>query len=259
MIYAYKPGTAASRLAKQLRTSIQYPRGNGKGVVRRAREPQVNWGCAVTLDGQHVLNGKGVSTALSKVRSYELWQAAKLPVPQWSRKAEDLLKLLSSKRSILARRDGLSKGQGIILMGPEWREKVLGMAKEVGRPIGDFYVERLSYHREFRVHVWLGEVIHAQAKVGVDVQPGVIAKNFENGWEYTSQNLERYATDVHLRDIEQLAVKAVEVLGLDFGAVDILINKKLKPYLLEVNTAPGLRTDASYGAYLEVLRKLWRL
>lgn len=37
------------------------------------------------------------------------------------------------------------------------------------------------------------------------------------------------------------AIKALEVSGLDFGAIDILWNdKQQRPYVLEINTAPGL-------------------
>lgn len=40
--------------------------------------------------------------------------------------------------------------------------------------------------------------------------------------------------------IETEAIKAVNALGLDFGAVDIVTEKNTGiPYVLEVNTAPG--------------------
>lgn len=255
MFYSYKPGVAASRLARQLRTSIQYP-GGGKGVNRRERRPIINWGVSHLsreLVGVTKTLNFDVRPALSKVESYRLWSAVKLPCPRFSASLEELCDTIPESRSVLARRDGLSKGRCIEVV----RKGGERLVTPSFRP--DFYVERLPYHREFRVHVFCGEVIHVQAKVGVDVVEGVVAKNFENGWEYTSQGLDRYITAAQRRDLEQLAVRAVEVVGLDFGAVDVLQTKNLHPYLLEVNTAPGLRSEASFAAYKEALKKLWQI
>jgi glutathione synthase/RimK-type ligase-like ATP-grasp enzyme len=41
--------------------------------------------------------------------------------------------------------------------------------------------------------------------------------------------------------VEEQAIKAVQALGLDFGSVDVIWNERHSlPYVLEVNTAPGL-------------------
>ncbi len=53
---------------------------------------------------------------------------------------------------------------------------------------------------------------------------------------------------------DQLAVKAVAALGLDFGAVD-LIEDKGKFYVLEVNTAPGIE-DEMVPIYAEAIKEL---
>lgn len=36
-------------------------------------------------------------------------------------------------------------------------------------------------------------------------------------------------------EVEQLAIKSVEVLGLEFGGVDIIMDAQERPYLMEVN------------------------
>jgi D-alanine-D-alanine ligase len=42
------------------------------------------------------------------------------------------------------------------------------------------------------------------------------------------------------KEIQQIALKAFDVLGCqDFGRVDLMLDEKLKPYILEVNTIPG--------------------
>jgi hypothetical protein len=47
------------------------------------------------------------------------------------------------------------------------------------------------------------------------------------------------AEEVNRAAVEQAAL-AVDSLGLDFGAVDVLVGKDNLPYVLEVNTAPGV-------------------
>ena len=53
------------------------------------------------------------------------------------------------------------------------------------------------------------------------------------GWIFCKNNIK------HIDSVKKLAIKAVETLGLDFGAVDVLFYNE-KPYILEVNTAPGI-------------------
>lgn len=57
----------------------------------------------------------------------------------------------------------------------------------------------------------------------------------------------------------QLGIKALEALKLDFGAVDIMIDKDGNPYLLEVNTAGTLSSSeysmSRYAMYFDWLAK----
>lgn len=105
----------------------------------------------------------------------------------------------------------------------------------VGCPLYVLYRKKKS---EFRVHVAFGQVIDVQQKrkrsdyVG-DVDYAV--RNHHTGWIYARENVEGSDT----RDA--LAIHAVSLLGLEFGAVDIIWNERDNAYLvLEVNTAPGL-------------------
>ena len=45
----------------------------------------------------------------------------------------------------------------------------------------------------------------------------------------------------------QTIMKAMEAVGLDFGAVDVVITEDGTPYVLEINTAPEL-TNSEYSA-----------
>lgn len=51
------------------------------------------------------------------------------------------------------------------------------------------------------------------------------------------------------------AVKACKAIGLDFGAVDSCIDVSGKPWIIEVNTGPGLE-ETPFDAWVEALRKM---
>lgn len=46
------------------------------------------------------------------------------------------------------------------------------------------------------------------------------------------------------KDIKKVSLAAVKALGLDFGAVDLVLDLEGNPYILEVNSAPGLEGTA---------------
>lgn len=245
MIYAYHRPCAASKLAKELRVALEWP--GGRYIKnRRSFLPRVNWGYRGEFrDADGAILNRFVSPAASKMQAFTLLAAAELNIPRWSQSAQALRIMLREDRAIIARRDGLSGGRGMVLVEPG-----------VEPSTADFYVEKLSYRREFRIHVFQEQVIHRQGKF---IPPGFsgLAKNFENGCIYTGQELERFADDATWAQLEQLALRSVAALGLDFGAVDLLQNKHGHLYVLEVNTAPGLRSQSSFLAYKSALQRLW--
>lgn len=107
------------------------------------------------------------------------------------------------------------------------------------------YVKYVPKHEEYRVHVVKGKVIDIQRKTlskdkaaeyaAKGEQPNFKVRNLENGFIYQRANVNPD------KSVGESAVKALEVVGLDFGAVDIVVHVKTGvPYVLEVNTAPGL-------------------
>lgn len=55
-------------------------------------------------------------------------------------------------------------------------------------------------------------------------------------WVFCEQDLRPYPESV-----TEVSVKAVQVLGLDFGGVDVVLDKERREaHILEVNSAPGL-------------------
>lgn len=105
----------------------------------------------------------------------------------------------------------------------------------VGCPL---YVVYRKKKREYRVHVAFGKVIDVQQKMkrrDYDGDVDYAVRNHHTGWIYARENVETSVT------MEALAIRAVCLLGLDFGAVDIIYNERDDAFVvLEVNTAPGL-------------------
>ena len=95
---------------------------------------------------------------------------------------------------------------------------------------GKLYVKYIKKKAEYRIHVFNGKIIDIQQKrkrhEAIEINFQIRSHN--NGW----------------------------VLGLDFGAVDIIWNEKQQQgYVLEVNTAPGLEgeTIINYANAIEEL------
>lgn len=102
------------------------------------------------------------------------------------------------------------------------------------------YTKYKRKDKEYRVHVFKGEIIDTQEKrrVGKSHRPATYneyIRNHSTGWVFCRGGL-RIPIGLH-----ELALSAITALELDFGAVDIIHNSKhQKSYVLEVNTAPGL-------------------
>jgi len=122
----------------------------------------------------------------------------------------------------------------------------------------DFAVQFIDKTHEWRVHVFRDEILRIARKVwrGNDPVPGGVAWNAEAGWHF------RY--NVGLQDttrgkLSELARRAVQALGMDFGAADIVA--VIKPnsrdyFVLEVNSAPGVAdNENTLAAYVKAIRK----
>lgn len=103
---------------------------------------------------------------------------------------------------------------------------------------------------EFRVHVFLNSVIHTQRKgLRTDDQrpenPNFFVRNHENGFVFQINDI---TIPPH---VLEASVRAVDALGLHFGAVDVRYNQEHNTYcILEVNSAPAL-TGTTLEKYTE--------
>jgi glutathione synthase/RimK-type ligase-like ATP-grasp enzyme len=135
-------------------------------------------------------------------------------------------------------------GDGIVLAGK--------VEDVVPAPL---YVQYVKKQKEFRVHVAFGEVIDVQEKRKRNDYEGEAnfqVRNHHTGWVYCREDI------TEPTGLREMAIRAVQELGLDFGACDLLYNAKRNwCYCLEVNTAPGLEgttVDKYAQAFVEKLK-----
>lgn len=230
-----------SSSARAVATALGVRRVHPERAPRLRRYSRfINWGVSsIPFTRQEVLNRpEAVATAVSKRASY----AAVLDLcPPWSTEPHRFPGIT------LARRDNLSGGQGIVIV-----------RADDPLPRADFYTKYIKKLHEYRVHVVRGSVIALQQKRkrnGAERNGDAeLIRNHDNGWVFCINRV-TYPTATTKQELEQVAVLAVERLGLDFAAVDLIVEKGTnRVYFLEANTRPGLDSPTVTEAYANALR-----
>jgi predicted ATP-grasp superfamily ATP-dependent carboligase len=108
----------------------------------------------------------------------------------------------------------------------------LEQARQASYDGADFFLKFLEDVREFRLHIQFGKSIKIAEKMCDHP-----IRTFKNGARFM------YPDFNHKVTLRNHAKKAVQVLGLDFGAVDILYRDG-EYWVLEVNTAPCLTSES---------------
>lgn len=220
-----RPSNGAKALAslagfKRLRT--------GKGV--KAGDIVVNWGSSQPYQvfNTPLLNApNNVGLASNKIQAFKTMSDDDVSTVAWT--TDKLVARLWQKEggnTIVARQKLTGhSGEGIIIVEP---------GEEV--PDAPLYTKYIFKEKEYRVHVCNGVAIDTQRKIK-DPDREVVTwkvRSHANGFIFARNNID------HDPARDELAVAACNALGLDFGAVDIIQDKKGNYYVLEVNTAPGL-------------------
>lgn len=241
-IYPYRKG---SKSVKALREngfkSIKLENSRFKG---RANKVVINYGSSSlppeVLKCRVINSPEAVSKAANKLSSFKAMAEYGVSVPRFT---EDILEARGWGTDIVVRHKLTGhSGEGIQIIGPD--ELIEGLAP--------LHVEYVKKKEEYRVHVFMGEVIDVQRKARKrEVPDGEVnwqVRNLDGGFIYAREGVE-LPEEAHLQ-----AIAAVEALGLDFGAVDITWNERSDTYyVLEVNTAPGL-TGTTLEKYVEAFK-----
>lgn len=136
--------------------------------------------------------------------------------------------------------------------GTELVRRLTGRRLRTNPP--DFFVKRMDFVDEYRVHIINGKSVKIGRKVKMheDAHPWVRSHRY--GWRPS------YTSDVRLAveatpGIREESKKAIAALNLDFGAVDVGVTREGRATVLEVNTAPGLKPSIAQ-IYAEKLKEM---
>jgi hypothetical protein len=220
-----------------------------KGKAIKKGDGLVNWGSSQILEVHPDIvirrfnTHNSVNVACNKLTFFNFIEDKEnVRVVPWTTDKEVVGKWQAAGHTVVARTvlTGHS-GDGIIIVGPD-------------DPIPDapLYTKYIFKTKEFRVHVVGGKVIDTQRKIR---DPNKEVKNWKirshaNGFIYTRNGIE------HDDNRDDCAIAAVDALGLDFGAVDIILDKSGLYYVLEINTAPGLEGQ-TVERYAAAFRSYW--
>ncbi len=105
--------------------------------------------------------------------------------------------------------------------------------------IGDFYVKHVDTVKEYRVHVFKGEILRASLKVPLNDQAKLPFRTGDH-WGFSSKDHKH-----SLGPCEAAALAAVAAIQYDFGGVDVALTPGGEAVVFEVNAAPWLGGDSS--------------
>lgn len=246
-VYSRRPSGGAVNLVHALRGAGIRAR-RSRVLVPTSTVPCINWGDS-EFEGNGLNQGTGVAAAISKLKTFQHLEAAKIPTCRATVDAGRAAVWVKNGRTVFARRDGLSAGIGI--------EVVAGNGE---LPAADFYSRYFPKTHEFRVSVFKGHVIDfIEKRARLDGQVDRAVRSHGNGWVF-SHNLSLQQEDVD--KVKETCVRAVGCLGLDFGAVDVLAildkttPRKLKKHIVcEINTAPGLESPTTIEKWVAAIKE----
>ena len=248
-IYPYKFG---SKSAKLLSVSLDALRIKPNGTyLPRSGDIIVNWGASTFSgriapyrsilslpEGVQMLNApENVEIASNKLKTFRILRENGVAIPDFTTQVQDTVNWFKTyARHILTGHSG----EGIEVF--DWDANFA--------PNVPLYVKAIENHGEYRVHVFKGEVIdYVKKRRRNEVDHNDDVRNLAGGWVYARENLRR------LERIEDLAIRAVEALGLDFGAVDIIKDENGDVFVLEVNTACGM-SGTTLQSYVNAFNRL---
>lgn len=246
LIYPYSP---ASQSSKDLANAIGIKRAKHEGKAIKT-DLLINWGASsITREynGEILNKPQAVAKAVNKLSSFKSLKGH-CTLPDFTESLEEANKWLAEGATVVARTKLTAhSGEGIVIVDTDSGDKL---------PEAKLYTRYIPKSDEYRLHVFKNKVFFVQRKArNKDIPDDKVnwkVRNHGNGFVFANKDV---VFDNRNAAYDE-AIQAVAALGLDFGAVDLIYNKRHgKYYVLEVNTACGL-SGSTLDAYAKVFKDL---
>jgi glutathione synthase/RimK-type ligase-like ATP-grasp enzyme len=225
-VYSERPSNGARALAKALggRRVREFPAVKAGDVI-------INWGDSKCPSHPQLLNSpSAIRLSANKLTAFDALRSAGVSIPDYAKRTEDV-----HWEGVTVVRHKLTghSGEGIEIV--ENRQDL---------PNAPLYVRYVKKEDEYRIHMGkrgtpsitiIAVQRKARRKETPDSEVNWQVRNHANGFVFVRQNVSAPECVI------DAARDALICSGLDFGAVDVIYNRKEgKAYVLEINTAPGL-------------------
>jgi hypothetical protein len=166
---------------------------------------------------------------------------ADLPGIEWTTNRDTALDWIANGYDVFARRTLTGQGgSGIVV--------VRGTDPLPEAPL---YTKGFRAVHEFRVHSVAGQTLVVKKRRRNGAERNIV-RNHANGYVYCSYD----QTTPHAVKAAAMGREAVDALGLDFGAVDLLMKEDRTARVLEINSAPGLE-GSTVDFYANAFRRAY--
>ena len=258
-VLPYKLGSqSAKSIAKYFGFLRIRPNGNYRP---RMGDLIINWGHSGALNFKRgnnepvrILNDPSfVSDAINKIKTLKILTSKEVPALDYC---------LTRKEAEVFIDEGFMVYCRTIINGKSGNGIVIAKTKE---ELVDcqLYTKEFRNNREYRIHVFNGEVIDAVRKRKMSeealaehgINPAEVSKTIRNlhkGWIFSREDL---AVE---ESVIAASLAAIEALNLRFGACDVLFNTKTKQTaVIEINTACGMEEGTTtHMRYVHSISKI---
>lgn len=259
LIQKYKNSQRISggTLAKLLGIKIYSP----KSAPRNKNKLKINWGLTSIpwLTDENIINNpESVKKSSNKLLCFNRFSAYNLdnpnnPVSYVPFTTDRLLaeQWLTEGKVVCRTLLSASSGKGVVIAD--------NLDSLVTAPL---YTKYIKKKWELRVHILNNRPIHLQQKKRLSteqlearsiVNRNKYIRNLENGYIFSS---ELDVSEAVKNEAILQSNRAIIALGLDFGAVDVIVTKDDEVFVLEVNTAPGLE-GTTLTKYYEAFKEIY--
>lgn len=270
VIWSHNNGAAAKALAERLGIKLLAKRSSK--ALPSSIQHIINLGCDMNTAGYNritsvvpIINSTdAVLVAKSKIQTLSrlaMNRETQRYVPDFALEKEraEYMIMVQGKTLVARTVDNGHGGIGIVPIDSD------AIRAGGSVPTAPLYVQAIDKRREYRVH--LGRmptgsfrVIDITRKIrrpGVDDTSRPFVWNHDNDFIFVRNNVMQ--DGALIERIRNVCISALSVLGLQFGAFDVVIEKgsrlnDSKIYILEVNTSPGMEgiTLERYAQFFEV-------